>query len=262
MSKHIFLLLLLLIATPARADITSGLVGWWKMDEAASGACSGASVVDSSGQGNTGTCTGSPVWVAGKIGSGAMSFSGSNFVGTGVNLLEGKSMFSVAFWINVTSFPGPAYQTSALSQYWTVFGPSNGYQGYTNTFSAAVASGSNLNAEGTSTTNGYSTGVWYHYVAVYDGTQTGNSNRLKLFINATQQVLVYDGPEPATSYVSGNMLRMASSQGTFFIPALIGILDDVRVYNRALSGAEVAELYQYNVSHFGGGHIGNGRLGR
>jgi hypothetical protein len=52
----------------ARADITTGLVGWWKMDE-------GTSTIahDFSGKGNNGTLmtTGSilPQWVTGKIGS-------------------------------------------------------------------------------------------------------------------------------------------------------------------------------------------------
>src|SRR3990167_8862308 len=52
---------------------TSGLVGYWNFDEG-----SGATVADSSGNGNNGTLSGGPTWVTGKVGSGALSFDGTN----------------------------------------------------------------------------------------------------------------------------------------------------------------------------------------
>ncbi|MCB1208707.1 MAG: hypothetical protein KDK97_05250 [Verrucomicrobiales bacterium] len=48
-----FLALLLTLLPTAQADITSGLVGWWKMTEG-----SGTTVPDSSGNNNTGAITG------------------------------------------------------------------------------------------------------------------------------------------------------------------------------------------------------------
>ena len=40
-----------------------------------------------------------------------------------------------------------------------------------------------------------------------------------------------------------------------------GAIDDVRIYNRALTGTEVTELYQYNLARIGNAHIVNARLG-
>ena len=54
---------LFIIHNPARADITTGLVGWWKFDEG-----SGTAAGDSSGNNNTGTLTNGPTWTTGKIG--------------------------------------------------------------------------------------------------------------------------------------------------------------------------------------------------
>ncbi len=78
-SLRTFLILLIFTfcffqSIPCYADIWSGLVGYWKLDEASSGTCAGATVVDASNHGNTGTCTGGPTYVKGKIGQGAMSF--------------------------------------------------------------------------------------------------------------------------------------------------------------------------------------------
>src|SRR4029077_278075 len=39
---------------------------------------------------------------------------------------------------------------------------------------------------------------WHLYSAVYDGTQTGNSNRLKIYMDGVQQTLTIDGTVPAT----------------------------------------------------------------
>jgi hypothetical protein len=42
------------------------------------------------------------------------------------------------------------------------------------------------------------TGSWMYITAVYDGTQTGNSNRAKVYINGVQQALTFSGTVPAT----------------------------------------------------------------
>ena len=73
--KWIVLAMFLICFCPSfvRADIVSGLVGWWKFDEG-----SGTSAYDSSGSGNTGTLGNSPTWGGGKIGPYALSFNGAN----------------------------------------------------------------------------------------------------------------------------------------------------------------------------------------
>ena len=48
-------MLMMLMASPTHANIREGLVGWWKMEEA-----TGVNLVDSSGNGNTGTVVNNP----------------------------------------------------------------------------------------------------------------------------------------------------------------------------------------------------------
>src|SRR3990167_283101 len=84
---------------------TSGLVGYWNFDEG-----SGATVADSSGNGNTGTLTNGPTWTTGKIGQ-ALSFDGSNDyvdAGTGSSLNLASSL-TVSAWIKPDTFGGGSY---------------------------------------------------------------------------------------------------------------------------------------------------------
>ena len=52
MKKIILSILFCLLCQTAHADLASGLVGWWKMDEATSGNCTGTSILDASGNAN------------------------------------------------------------------------------------------------------------------------------------------------------------------------------------------------------------------
>ena len=52
--------------------------------------------------------------------------------------------------------------------------------------------------------NGYTTdlpsaGIWHHFVCVYDGTQTGNANRLKIYLNGELKSLTYTNTIPPTT---------------------------------------------------------------
>ncbi len=44
-----------------------------------------------------------------------------------------------------------------------------------------------------------STGTWYHLAMVFDGTQTGNADRLKLYVNGVQQSLAFSDTVPAVT---------------------------------------------------------------
>jgi len=82
---------------------------------------------------------------------------------------------------------------------------------------------------------------WHMLTAVFDGTQTGNSNRLKLYLDGTLQSPTYTGTIPTT----------VTFKTTFYIGADPGpgdsgdsvTLDEIRLYKRALSAAEVSNMY-------------------
>jgi len=81
-----------------------------------------------------------------------------------------------------------------------------------------------------------STGVWYHVVGTYDGST------MKLYV---------DGVEVDSAAVSGAIDVVATpvylGKRVDNVEYLNGILDEVRIYNRALSADEIAERYNYGL---------------
>src|SRR5207248_956956 len=77
--------------------LSSGLVGYWKMDEF----YSTITATDSSGLKNTGTPTGTSL-AAGKFGNGRSFSGGSEYLTVTANSSLNNSSFSAGGWINPT----------------------------------------------------------------------------------------------------------------------------------------------------------------
>ena len=195
----------------------SGLVAAYNFD-----AGSGLVVEDRSGNGNTGTIAGA-AWTAGHIG-GALSFDGVNdwvtvndspslSLTTGMTLEAWVMPATVADWRTVMLKERAAGLSYALYSSNDV----SRAAGYVHIGADIVAKGAAL-----------AVNTWSHVAVTFNG-QT-----LSLYIN---------GMLETTTSVSGAMqasglpLRLGGNSvwGEFFS----GRLDDVRIYNRALSAAEV-----------------------
>jgi hypothetical protein len=87
------------------------------------------------------------------------------------------------------------------------------------------------------------TGSWKNLQIVYDGTQGNNSEKLKFYVNGDKKTLSFSGTIPATLQNPAANLEFGGDSDT--ATYLRGILDDVRVYNRALIPSEVEGLSQY-----------------
>lgn len=84
-------------------------------------------------------------------------------------------------------------------------------------------------------------GDWAMHTLVFDGGGVGNANRLKYYVNGAQRTLSFTGTIAATIPANG-------LQGPLVIGAAVhgfseGQIDEFGVWNRALSGAEITELY-------------------
>ena len=250
-------LLLSLAVTPARADIVTGLVGWWKFDEATSGTCTGAAVKDSSGQSNTGTCGGSPTWVAGHT-NGAMSFDGSSQYASLTRLpLTSGSAFTISAWAKATALgTGAIFSTrdvtvGVVSTYGVAiqFFSTPGYGLNNNSFGLVVGNVWWQWNEWSSPTNSIQANVWYHVAAVLSNATTSTPS-VQLYIDgspvtttywtATSQMAVNYGSNNNAARIGGIYTDTRPSYLTNYFP---GSIDDVRVYNRALNASEVAMLY-------------------
>jgi hypothetical protein len=86
---------------------------------------------------------------------------------------------------------------------------------------------------------------------VFDGTQTGNSNRLKCYINGSLLSVTYNGTIPSTSGPSNSVFSIGNSQGLGNINYANGNIAQVLIYNRALSDTEVLQNYNATKGRFG-----------
>ncbi|MFH1719960.1 MAG: LamG domain-containing protein, partial [Planctomycetota bacterium] len=215
------LVLCSVLTSPAKAADPS-LVGWWRLDDG-----SGTTVTDFSGNGNDGAFRSDPQWVAGKIG-GALQFDGvDDFVEVPhAEILTVDKEVTVMAWINTERYIGP---TGADWQGIMAKGanPGRSYSLYTQVSGALHFSTGGI---GTLSTVLVPLNEWVHAAAqVIDGGH-------QYYING----------EDAGRGGSGITLPGAADTATVRIGTardanreFLGMLDDVRIYNRALSQEEV-----------------------
>ncbi len=80
-------------------------------------------------------------------------------------------------------------------------------------------------------------------VMVFDGTQTGNANRLKLWVNGIQRTLTFTNTIPATTTSAGDVL---SSGSILDIGVLVGgQANEHSIVPRAITAAEITSLNSY-----------------
>lgn len=97
---------------------------------------------------------------------------------------------------------------------------------------------------GYETSTPFTTGTWFHLVVVYDGSQSGNANRLKMWLNGVSQTLTFSGTIPATNTSSTDPLYIgALNSGSSMIQFMDGLMDEIAIANVAWTSAQVAALY-------------------
>jgi hypothetical protein len=220
-----------------------GLVGYWSFEDNG-----GLKATDFSGKGNTGTLTNMEVsdWVDGKRGK-ALDFDGSNehISIPDANSLDFTTTMTLSTWVKFDDLTG----YHSLFERWGDVANGNSVWLFTDSTSLYIRLGTAYGFYGP-----FSTGTWYHLTAVYDGSQTGDANRLKLYVNGSAVTLSYTGAAVAASLVSSaDPLYLGAHQGSSLF--LNGIMDEARAYNRALSATEVNTLYQQSSKKIGVGSL-------
>jgi hypothetical protein len=199
-------------------------VGYWSLDEGTS-----TNAIDLSGNQNNGTWYGtatgtSGYYSPGKIGPWGGAFDGSSTVISIPTTGASSSVGTISFWLKTTTTSGtPSLITTAGTVQRIYF-----------TLSSGVAYFSLGNPQ-TQVGNGFtvSTGTWYFVAGTWSGTQG------TFYANGSPS----GGPTviPALTVVQNPMFvgSFGVGGGNYFN----GLIDDVRIYNRALSAAEIQALY-------------------
>lgn len=218
------------------STLENGLVGHWTFD----GADVTTTVTDRSGQGNDGYFIGSATSsakVIGKLGQ-ALNFDGSDHhirVDAVANDVQSGSAtmslwFKLASRFDINSTADQLLFTVSTAASTNDLGlrleESNGAFQFA-TFSTIVDF---IN----STVTSWEANAWYHVVGVID-TDVGGGQRL--YVNG-----ILDNSSSVTSRGS-TFATQANIGNTWSGSPFQGVLDDVRIYNRALSANEVNQLY-------------------
>jgi len=202
------------------ASTSAGLVAQWKMDEG-----SGSSTADASGDGNTGTLN-KASWATGSYGT-SIAFTGNNSY---VSVKESSSIefskqLTVAFWMYATSNANVDPRVVSKLYSWDV--KLNGSNRYPQ-FSA----GGRYAAMKTP----LPTNTWKHVVFTFSsGTLKGYVDGVPVAFSTN----TFTGTETLPLQMYGLYIGTDPSKSASFK----GDIDDVRLYNRVLSDADVLALY-------------------
>jgi alpha-L-arabinofuranosidase len=209
------------VLTPTPAPLPPA-AGYWKYDET-----SGTAANDSSGNGKTGTVNGAATWTtAGKL-NGALNFDGVDDYVSLPNLVDPSATnFTVAAWVKLSAIAGT--NTQVILQQDGTNGKSWLYRKSGGGNLATYLGGTELQTTGT-----IATGSWYHVAVV------NNNGTVKLYLNGQP-----DGY--ATRTIAAETSGMLV--GRHKIPDTVnekwnGQIDEVYIYNSALSDNQILSLY-------------------
>ncbi|TSC55222.1 MAG: hypothetical protein LiPW30_688 [Parcubacteria group bacterium LiPW_30] len=203
--------------------------------------------LDRSGQGNDGTLVGMSTTTSptpGKIGS-ALKFDGSDdyiSVNNTSSLQPLTGNWAVSFWIyrlgtGLSDYPqvvGSRPWTTSTDKGWAV-----SYSTASSKIGAHYADGSiGFDVTATQSTSVVPLRTWQHWVVVFDRT----NGKLNYYLNG--QLDVQQSPTfPSGTINQIDNLYMGREIGGANARRLNANIDDVRVYNRALSATEIKQLY-------------------
>jgi len=209
------------------------LVAHWKFDES-----KGTIAYDSAGN-NDGALNNGPTWTASGI-NGSLLFDG---VDDYVEVPDspywdfGAGDFSISAWVRLSASELGNYgviigrwHSSSNSNRWELFKEAeNGLSVYVSSDGTASGQINATTGVGTVTSD-----VWYHLVGMREG------NSLKIYLNGTEK----DSTPIAFSIPDDDLPVMMGRHNSVSPHYFGGAIDDVRIYNRALSAEEIGEIYE------------------
>ena len=200
---------------------SSNLVGYWPLNSVGDG-----TAADLSGNSNDGMVQGDVSAVSGQV-AGAGSFDGSNdYVEIPDDSGLGVTNVTVSAWVSRDGSKSRVYLVDGRDHnYGIKFDDGTSTPRF---FAITNGSGATLNATGGDIPNQ----MWTHVAGTYDGSE------LNIYVNGTNEgttsasgaIDVSSGPARIGDYIGGG----------YEFP---GLIDDVRIYDRALSSSEVTALY-------------------
>jgi len=210
-------------AKPMRPDTEPGLVGWWKFDEV-----TGKRAADSSGHGRDGRLEGGLSFdadsVPGRIDKAIEIDGRDRYIQvTGYKGITGTRARTVAAWVKTTEPKGKivSWGMDDYGKMWTF--------GFIRSHIGVTPNGGYLYIAAE-----VHDGVWHHVAAVVEEADSPNLyDNVKLYMDGTLQEIHDIGLLDLWPIETGSHLDVSIGKG------LDGLIDDVRIYDRALSEDEI-----------------------
>jgi hypothetical protein len=212
-------------APAAHAAINTGLVSFWKLNEAS------GSRSDSVGTNTLTETSGSVASTSGKLGSAGQFGGGSTAylsIPNNSSFNTGGGDFSISLWVYLDNRTG----TQVFASKYSGGGYALYYESVSHAFVFSTYAGSNF-AIGTALGDP-ATGTWYHLVGVHDSVTKTNTIRINdQYTNTVTAVT--DQPDTTGPFTIG-----AFSTGAY---TTNGRIDAVGFWNRTLTSGEITSLY-------------------
>ncbi len=216
---------------PVCSGCDPNLVGWWKLDEFA-----GTRAYDSA-RINDGWLNGNPAWASGQI-NNALQFDGTgDYVTVHDNpdlRFNGSSRFTISCWVKPTA---AGWLVCKMRSSGTgIFGYQLAWESALSRFRFIVEASGESSQSAYTFDNAAPAGSWYHVVAVYD------NRNMKIYLNGAFHntatfLMTIDTPPDKDLAIGARSYDFTVDN--FFT----GTIDDVRIYNRTLSNAEIMTMY-------------------
>ena len=212
--------------------IGNGLKGYWRMEDTS------GQVIDSSGNGNNLTNHGASYGAPGKL-NNALSFAEGDYLDGGGNMMNmGLDDMSISAWFKTTDNNGiivaKSFYSAQDERYALYFG--GGY------FRAFIDYGGEKRVN--TPASPYLDNQWHHAVVTYD-----RDGLMKLYVDGGEKDSIDISASDGIDFDKNNLFligRYNDGSGNTVHPSALkfsGSIDDVAIWNRVLTPAEITELY-------------------
>jgi hypothetical protein len=200
----------------------AGLVAAYSFNEG-----SGTGANDSSGKANHGTTSGGATWTAAGKNSGALTFNGTNALVTVPDSasLDLTTGLTIEAWVRLANTTA-AWSTIALKE--RPSGMCYGLYGKTNAGGPTLQVRTGSSEPRTPNVAVPAANTWVHVAGTYDGST------LRLYVNGGQVAT-----QAATGALTTSNSALRIGGNSVWGEYLSGSLDDLRIYNRALTAVEI-----------------------
>ena len=225
------------------ADIQSDLISHWKMDDG-----SGATAKDSAGV-NDGTLKGDATWAEGWIVGAVLLDGDDDYVdcgqGTAFNSVC-RDVITLAAWVKVNDTDGPEWSGIIIRGYGDQFGNVDPYDTFAMYyhgpsqrmgFKTNSTSPEWMAAPNNSATTLFD-GEWHHTASVYDGAEK------VIYLDSEEIMRDTATGEIGIGEGDGRILLGGGRDIDPMVLELGGLIDDARIYNRALTQEEIVAVME------------------